>query len=904
MKAKSRQQAFMFPLAVLAAAFAVGMLPVLTSSLNVSLRGIVLAAVLCASISIVLLLKRSRRLAGLLVVLAFMFSGAALATIDHTTDRASVKYLIESGAIKSGQPVEITGVLSREPETARDRQYLTLRVERVTSSGWNREARGVVALLVPVSQKTKEELDQLDLEYGARVRVMTTLDREEEFRNPGVSPFTEYLDRKGYDAMAFVKSPLLFERLDNERIFYPLALLYKWRSRLQAGIDQHLSRETAGVLDAALLGNRFNLSQASAERFREGGTFHVLVISGLHITFLGALVFFIARSLTRNRLLQFLSSAAVVWGYSIAVGAEASVMRAALMFTVVLLAPLVSRRATSLNALGGVALVWLALRPGDLLDPAFQLTYISVLAIVVLAWPLIEKMKAIGSWHPTRETPYPPSCALWLRGLSEALFWSERKAKAELDLHNHSYRLFKSPFAEVLKRMHVQWLLRYIFAAVVVSLSVQLMLLPFLVVYFHRLSYASFLLNIAVSFLMAGVALTAIAGLLVAQISIAFATPLLRVADMLNWVMVHSVDPFESAGLASLRLPEYTGWTASVYALYYVPLAMLVVGLFRWQPLQLPKRNPRQGRRRLAWALVSFSQIVIVLLVILHPFSAANAGGKLRIDFLDVGQGDAALITLPNSTRILVDGGGQPGPFATGVKTEDGENVANDTRSIGEAVVSEYLWWRGLDHVDYLVATHGDADHIDGLNAVAKNFGVKAVFVGRTPGRDPEFAELSRTLSSENIPLRLIACGDELRIDHVSINVLHPCPAASSDLPSGNNESLVLQVRYGNRSVLMTADIEAPAEKSLLRKSTDLTADVVKVAHHGSKTSSTADFIAATRARFAVISVGKTSMFGHPNPNVVERWKRSGAEVWTTGRRGTITFITDGTKMELLGFLP
>ena len=268
----------------------------------------------------------------------------------------------------------------------------------------------------------------------------------------------------------------------------PLAWLYEWRRKLQEEIDSRFSKETAGVLDAALLGNRYNLSRPTAERFREGGTFHVLVISGLHITFLGGLVFLCARRLTKNYAVRFLLSVTVLWGYSLAVGAESSVVRAALMFTVVLLAPLVSRRASSLNALGAAALALLVWRPSDLLDPSFQLTFVSVLAIVVLAWPLLQRASEIGSWRPTRATPYPPLAAPWLRILCENLFWSEREWKRELKRTNYTYKLFKSPLAKTLERYHLQGALRYTFAAVVVSASVQIALLPFLVVYFHRLS--------------------------------------------------------------------------------------------------------------------------------------------------------------------------------------------------------------------------------------------------------------------------------------------------------------------------------------------------------------------------------------------------------------------------------
>src|SRR4029079_991966 len=199
-----------------------------------------------------------------------------------------IRRLLDSETIKVGEPVELTGVLEQEPELAPERLFLRLRVRRIRAGNVERQTTGVVMLLARVVPGSNEsEFEALDLHYGATLRVLTRLERAEGFRNPGVSSFTEYLDRQGYDATALVKSPLLIERLENERVFLPLAWLYEWRRKLQTEINSHFSNETAGVLDAAMLGNRYFLSQSTSERFREGGTFHVLVISGLHITFLG-----------------------------------------------------------------------------------------------------------------------------------------------------------------------------------------------------------------------------------------------------------------------------------------------------------------------------------------------------------------------------------------------------------------------------------------------------------------------------------------------------------------------------------------------------------------------------------------------------------------------------------------
>ena len=292
--------------------------------------------------------------------------------------------------------------------------------------------------------------------------------------------------------------------------------------------------------------------------------------------------------------------------------------------------------------------------------------------------------------------------------------------------------------------------------------------------------------------------------------------------------------------------------------------------------------------------------VITLGIILCHPLSAGRPDGRLRIDFLDVGQGDAALVTMPDGTTLLVDGGGRQS-FTRRVEMSAGEQAEpfeRDARSIGEAVVSEYLWWRGLDSVDYILATHADADHIDGLNDVARNFNVRAAFVARAPRADPEYARFARSMYSSGVSVHLIGRGDSLRFGPVIADVLWPMRNDSTDAPSNNDDSIVLRLRFNERTILLTGDIESLAEETILATRDDLRSDVVKVAHHGSKTSSTQDFISATHPQLALISVGLDSPFGHPRPEIVERWRASGAQILTTGRSGTITISTDGHELK------
>ena len=769
-----------YPLTVFAAGLALGVL--LTHLISLPLILLTTCNVLSGSFALWLLRKRREAIASILVVLMAVVSGAALATVEKRRIPADrIKQLFEAGTIAYSDPVELTGVMEGPAESAPESLSLQLRVESIRFKNAEQSASGVVGLLAPLrDQATRAEFGALELRYGARLRVMTKLERTDNYRNPGVSSFTEYLERKGYDATGVIKSPLLVERLDDQTVFLPLAWLYQWHEELEAEINHRFSVETAAVLDAAVLGNRRYLSRATAERFRQGGTFHILVINGLHISFIGLVVLLIVRRFIRKKSWQFIISSVVLWSYALAVGAQSAVVRASIMFTFVALAPLLSRRAKSLNALGGAALVLLVWRPSELFDPSFQLTFLSVLAIVVIAAPLMLKLSLIGTWRPTRITPYPPNCAGWLKIFCENLFWSERAWQAEMARSNHSCRLLKSSLAVRLERFHLQSFLRYALGAAVVSASVQVGMLPLLIIYFHRVSPAAIILNIGVGGLMAALGIMALAALLIFHVSPAAAAPLITLANGVDWLLVHIVDLFAPLGGASFRLPEYAGWAAAVYVIYFLPLALLALAVARWHPLAGPTRlrSSQNMRWRRVTAVAAATQSVLLLLLVFHPLSAGRSDGNLRVDFLDVGQGDSALVTMPDGTTLLIDGGGRPGfqtpKPAVDDERDDEQPFERDTRSIGEAVVSEYLWWRGLDRVDYILATHADADHIDGLNDVARNFQVRAALVARAPGDDPEYAKFAATLAARQIPFKIIGAGDRLH--------LHPGRAALRDV--------------------------------------------------------------------------------------------------------------------------
>ncbi len=885
-----------YPLLWLASSFAIGIAA--AKLYEPSWKFLLAGCVPLAFGSIIIIRKR---LGTILLLVALAAAGGLCFQVEKASvsdDR--IKKIYDDAKIGSGEPIEIEGILTGKPEPAHKGFFLTLQVETVRYRMSNLAASGIVRLFAPVRDGlNRDEYERLELRHGSRIRVACSLSREVRYLNPGVMSRIEILDQQGIDATGIIESPFLIEKIGDEAVFLPLAWVYEQRQDLIADFRDKFSGSAGGILIASLLGDKHFLDRQTAELFREGGTFHILVISGLHITFIGGLTLLFVRFFTKKKLWQFVFAVSFLWAYTLAVGADVPVVRASIMFTVLLFSQVLNRTGTLLNALGACALVLLVWRPSDLFSASFQLTFASVAAIVAMAFPLIETLRRIGSWTPAAESPFPARVPSWLTRFCELLYWRESVWTVESSRLIWSANLLKSPYLPELRRRGLHGIAAYIFEGILVSIIVQMWLLPFLVVYFHRVSPVSVLLNLWVGFFIALESFSAVAAVFLGSLSDALALPLIMLTEALSWLMLALPKLFLGVEWASWRVPVYSGWMGTIYFVYFIPVIILAIVVHRWKPFSLKPEIVPFGSR--AYYAASLALVAFAFVIVFHPFSSPRPDGRLHIDFLDVGQGDSALITFPNGETMLVDGGGSIN-FRGDNNDSDGENFEPDLPRIGETVVSEFLWEKGYSRIDYILATHSDADHMQGLVDVAKNFHIKTAVFGRTPESDPDLIELAEIMARKHTAIKQVAQGDSLQLGGVTIEILHPVRDAALDLVSENNNSLVLRFIFGERIFLLTGDIEKETESGLLQNSVFLDADVIKVPHHGSRTSSTQGFVEAVNADFAIVSVGRRSMFGHPHREVVERWTKSGAKVMTTGEKGTMSFSTDGHDLKVSTF--
>lgn len=341
------------------------------------------------------------------------------------------------------------------------------------------------------------------------------------------------------------------------------------------------------------------------------------------------------------------------------------------------------------------------------------------------------------------------------------------------------------------------------------------------------------------------------------------------------------------AHIAAGRLPA--GWVVAWYAgllLAALPAARRMPATFcAWL-----------GHRVRTWQTAAAAAGLLTLLAVgaLLVWRPALAGppDALELTVLDVGQGDAILVRAPGGSAALIDAG-PAYPLSSGSGWFDA----------GEQVVVPYLKRTGVGRLDVLVLTHPDVDHVGGAGAVLRSLPVGQVLVSTTAAPEAHHAAALAAAAERGVPVRVPREGEILRLgEAVAIQVLGPPASPIAGSRSDDNANCVaLRVVYRQVAFLLACDLEAVAEERLVDRGRPLSADVLKVAHHGSRHSTTERFLQAVGPRYAIISAGSGNPFGHPHGEVIGRLQRAGAEVWRTDRHGTVTVRTDGFRLWLDG---
>jgi competence protein ComEC len=412
-------------------------------------------------------------------------------------------------------------------------------------------------------------------------------------------------------------------------------------------------------------------------------------------------------------------------------------------------------------------------------------------------------------------------------------------------------------------------------ALLVASAAAEVLLWPAGAVFFSRVTFAGLGLNLLAIPLMA---VTQVAGMALVP---AMAT--------VRWLAL-------ACGLVAHLGAE--GLTRSAGLVRFAPAVAFRVAMPAW-PFVLIYYAALvvwwKARSRVALA----SAVAAAVWMLAQPwtFVRARDDGRLHVTFLDVGQGDSAFIRLPGGSTLLIDTGGLVGrpSLPEGTTSPPGFDI-------GDRVVAPPLRIAGVRRLDYLVLTHGDPDHIGGAGSILREFRPRNVWEGIPVPRFAPLAVLHGVAVDYGLRWKNVTTGEHMTLDGVDIRVRHPDPADWERQRVRNDDSVVVELRWRDVSVLLTGDIGKDVERLLTPRIQRSPLTVVKIPHHGSLTSSTPEFIRALRPRVAVVSAGRANRFGHPSPAVIDRYREVGAEVFRTDQDGAVTIDSDGYSLDVHTF--
>ena len=675
---------------------------------------------------------------------------------------------------------------------------------------------------------------------GRHVRLPIQLHRAARYLDPGVPDLERALARRGTTLVGTVKSAALVDIIARGSVVdEALSAARAFSRHAIAAAVGRWSAQSAAIVAAIVIGDRVGLDPAVQRRLQEAGTYHVIAISGGNIAILAGLFIGLFRFAGWLGRTAMLLSIAALAAYAAFVGNGASVDRATLMAAVYFAARVIDHRSPPLNALAVTAALLVLADPLAIADPAFVLTIGATLAILI-AVPLVTQVGQVRQVGQVGNVARIPTVVATLRHAATVMF--------------------------------------------IASTAVEALLFPVGAFVFSRVTFAGLALNFLAIPLMA---VAQIAGMVVVPIA-AVSTKAAAVAGFAAHLgaagLVASADLVRFAPFLTYRIAPPS---ILMIAIYYASVALWwTLWRRRVESTGSRESSPERFVRRASAAAAAGAALWI--LIDPHTLIAAGGDGRLHVTAIDVGQGDAIFVVFPRGSTLLVDAGGLS---------------SSSTFDIGDRVVAPVIRDAGFRRLDLVALTHGDPDHIGGAAAIVDEFRPREVWEGIPVPRSEPLARLRSLARARGARWANVYAGDHVLVDEVDVIARHPAPADWERQKVRNDDSIVLELRWRDVSVVLTGDAGRVVEHAIAPTFTPAPLRVVKIPHHGSLTSSSPDFVAALHPQVAIVSAGRSNHFGHPVPEVLDRYRAAGAEVYRTDQDGAVTVTTDGHSLNVHTFV-
>ena len=778
--------------------------------------------------------------------------------------------LIERGQIDSSSALRWRGKLRNDPLNLPWGKRYEINLDEVESAKGVTRVTGGLRLTYYGSESGSDAPPPV--RAGDSVEAFVRARTINNFGDPGSFDLRGFLSSQNIQLQGALRNGQLLTVAAHPRLSISDHLA-RLRGRFLRKLDELFATrmEEGALARAMLLGDRSFVERDRVVDYQKTGVYHVMVLAGLHVGALAAFFLWAARKLHFGLFPRVLLTILALAAYAGIVEDRPPILRAVLMAAIFLSAKLLYRRMDLINVAAASALVILAAKPSQLVDASFLLSFSSIATIAAIAVPWIIRSSepyrlALDHLRDiSRDVSHAPRIIQFRIEMRAAGAWVGARLPGKLG--GVGSGLIVLPCRTAI----------YFWEMIFLSAILQLGMIPPLAYYFHRVTLAGPFANVPALLLTGVVVPIGFLTLAVSLVSHAAAGMLAKVLAVILSLLDFIVRWIAGWPGASYRIP---GPSISVM-LCFVCFAIALSAAIRirakfWVPLV---------------AILGLVSTAIVIAT--FPFHPHLTPQRLELTVLDVGQGDSLFLSFPQGKTMLVDGGGEIGTFHSG-----GMRSGLD---LGEDVVSPYLWSRGMKRIDVVALTHAHEDHLGGLAAIFENFRVGELWVGRDI-RSAAYEQLIAQAKAHGAIIKHLKTGDTFSLDGVSGAVLWP-EEDGEERAAKNDDSLVMRLADGDESFLLAGDVERPSERAILAKPELLGVNFLKVAHHGSKTSTTDEFLSAAHPAFAAISVGKDNSFGHPSPEVTDRLQAAGVHVYRTDHDGAITASTDGSKLEIRTFV-
>ncbi|HCL90353.1 MAG TPA: DNA internalization-related competence protein ComEC/Rec2 [Candidatus Atribacteria bacterium] len=695
--------------------------------------------------------------------------------------------------IQDKKLIIIGSVIDKEYYPNKEKISLKVKVNQIERGDSNIRAQGLILV--------NTYSGDCPYEYGDVLKIKGRLEKPIRPNNFGEFDYELYLAREKIFSYLNIWQEKDIQKIGEDDSNFLLSFSLSARDKIKEITNQTLPYPYNYLLVGMLLGEKGFIPPYLKEVFTDAGIMHILAVSGLHVGIIAMALLALLGILQLPKKLKLFTLILILIMYASITGFRPSVLRATIMFILLIGGKLLNRSRNLNISLFFAAFLILLLNPLILYDAGFLLSFIVTFFIINLS-PILQGL------------------------FSKIVVW------------------IKNPLA--------------------VSTAAWIGIFPLSAYFFSKVSIISIISNI---FIVPLTGIAVILGFTTFFIGLA-SIPLAGIIANINYLVLNLITliakSFSSLPFAFIYVAQPS---VIIIILYYLTVFFIIEMFYKDTLSQKIKKKA---------GLVVLS--VTLLIIIVQVFYPAD---QLKVNFINVGQGDCILIEAPNNIDILIDGGGTP----------------QSDFDVGSKIVIPYLRRKGINEVDLLILTHPHIDHLEGLLPVLKEIKVDMVLDGGLTCDLSEYKEFISLIIKKGIPYHKAKAGDNFIFsNNLEIFLLNPLYDSDFYRDSDfNNASIVVKLSYKNADFLFTGDIEEAAEKKLLVWQNILRSDILKVGHHGSETSTNLEFLDRIDPRIAVISVGKNN-FGHPSQKIIERLEDNDIQIYRTDEDGTIIIRTNGQE--------